>query len=400
MISRPTTALWTRLNSPVLYISGSQDPKFTKTDVAKIRRYIYAGGIVFSNSNNGSKAFTKAMERYAREVVHNRYPVQTLSVKSSIYTLQSYYHLQNQGLLAISNGSRYLWIINPVDFANAWQQRAHLNESYWQIPLNLYLYATGKVALANKLTSLHVPSARRKPVRTIHIALIKYHGNWNPEPGAWPRMVRLAALQFATRLVLTKERVGQLNAGITTIAHITGTGPFHFTPAQVVHLRAFLAKGGVLFGDATGGHAIFSHYFRRLVAQLYPSLGAMSTLGKHSIVYRGTMPGGISAVRVHYRKFYEKKHGVTTRPKLLGVKKGGKWIILYSSADITSGLLGTNTWGISGYTPASAQSLARDIILYAGDKPAKPAVRPATSRPSPMSAKQSGSPSTTSRPGM
>ncbi len=388
------------LDSPVLYISGSQDPKFTGTEVAKIRRYINAGGIVFSNSNNGSVAFTKAMEKYAREAVQDQYPVKTISNQSPIYTLQSYYHLQNQGLLAISNGSRYLWIISPVDFANAWQQRSHLNQSYWQIPLNLYLYATGKVALANKLTFLHVPSATGKPVRTIHIALIKYHGNWNPEPGAWPRMARLAALQFATRLVLTKERVGQLNAGITPIAHITGTGPFHLTPAQVAHLRTFLAKGGVLFGDATGGHAIFSHYFRRLVARLYPSLEAMSKLGNRSVVYRGKMAGGISARRVHYRKFYEGKHGVTTRPKLLGVKKDGKWIILYSPADITSGLLGTNTWGISGYTPASAQALARDIILYAGDQPGKPAAHPAAPLPRPTQAKPAGSPSTPSRPGM
>ena len=388
------------LNSPVLYISGSQDPKFTKTDVAKIRRYIHAGGIVFSNSNNGSTAFTNAMERYAREVVHNRYPVQTLSVKSSIYTLQSYYHLQNQGLLAISNGSRYLWIISPVDFANAWQQRAHLNESYWQIPLNLYLYATGKVALANKLTSLHVPSARRKPVRTIHIALIKYHGNWNPEPGAWPRMARLAALQFSTHLVLTSERVGRLNAAITPMAHITGTGSFHLTPKQITHLRVFLAHGGVLFGDATGGGVAFSRSFEQLVRQLYPSLEAMSKLRRRSAVYRGTMPGGISAVRVQYRKFYTKKHGVKTRPELLGVKKGGRWRVLYSPDDITSGLLGTNTWGLSGYAPASAQVLARDIILYAAKTKVKPATRPGTPLPGPTPTKSAGSVSSSSRPGM
>ncbi|MCL5769914.1 MAG: hypothetical protein M1588_01155 [Planctomycetes bacterium] len=40
-------------------------------------------------------------------------------------------------------------------------------------------------------------------------------------------------------------------------------------------------------------------------------------------------------------------------------------MILFSPWDITSGLLGTNTWGIAGYTPASAQKLARDILLYA-----------------------------------
>ncbi len=388
------------LNSPVLYISGSQDPRFSRAEVAKIRAYVHAGGIVFSNSNNGSSAFTHAMETYAREVVHDQYPVKTIPATSPIYSLQSYYHLQNQRLLAVSNGSRYLWIISPTDFARVWQERSHLNKSYWQIPLNLYLYATGKVALANKLTSLHVPAARGKPVRTIHMALIKYHGNWSPEPGAWPRMARLAALRFATHLVLTREPLKRLNARLTPIAHITGTGPFHFNPGQVAHLRLFLAHGGVFFGDATGGHAAFSHDFRHLVSQLYPSLGGLSKLPKHSAIYRGNMPGGISVIHVQYRKFDKTRHAGSTRPDLWGVKRGGRWIILYSPEDITSGLLGTNTWGISGYTPASAQALARDIILYAGEKAANAATRPASPGHGPMPAQHVGSGAASRRPGM
>jgi hypothetical protein len=41
--------------------------------------------------------------------------------------------------------------------------------------------------------------------------------------------------------------------------------------------------------------------------------------------------------------------------------------ILYSGEDITSGLLGTNTYGILGYSPNAAANLARNLLLYGND---------------------------------
>jgi hypothetical protein len=41
--------------------------------------------------------------------------------------------------------------------------------------------------------------------------------------------------------------------------------------------------------------------------------------------------------------------------------------VLLSDADVTSGLLGTNTWDVLGYTPDYAQALARSLLLYAAD---------------------------------
>src|SRR6185295_12763850 len=46
------------LDAPVLLITGSRDPKFTDEDVARIRSFIAAGGIVFSTAENANQEFT------------------------------------------------------------------------------------------------------------------------------------------------------------------------------------------------------------------------------------------------------------------------------------------------------------------------------------------------------
>jgi len=45
----------------------------------------------------------------------------------------------------------------------------------------------------------------------------------------------------------------------------------------------------------------------------------------------------------------------------------GRGRIIYSSIDLTSGLLGTNTWSILGFRPAWAQSFVENVVLWVAD---------------------------------
>ncbi len=38
--------------------------------------------------------------------------------------------------------------------------------------------------------------------------------------------------------------------------------------------------------------------------------------------------------------------------------------MIYSPLDVTTGLLGTNSWGITGYTPAYSLLLAKNIMSF------------------------------------
>ena len=51
----------------------------------------------------------------------------------------------------------------------------------------------------------------------------------------------------------------------------------------------------------------------------------------------------------------------------------GRGRVLFCPGDVTTGLLGTATWGVDGYDPDAAYALARNALLWAVERtPAGP----------------------------
>jgi len=351
------------LNSPILFISGDRDPKFTKTEIHRLREYIDAGGLIYCSPVENSGRFTRAMIKYAREVVHNRYEFKLLSPKSTLMTMQPYYHMHLR-TIAMSNGVRYLWVISPSDVSAVWQSRRFSRRIFWQFPINLYLYCTGKGSLGTRLSSLVVPAPRQSAVRTVKVGLLKFHGNWNPEPGAWNRMAQLAATDFQTNVKITTVTPEQVGTGGCKVLVLTGTGKVTFSGSEMADIRQFLNSGGMLYANAAGGNLAFADSVQGLIRKLYPH-SPLVNLPENSKIYTGNIPGGINAAHAFYRPYYIQQMGFKKTPQLLGVKKNGRWVVVFSPQDITSGLLGTNTWGIAGYAPVSAINLTRNVLCYA-----------------------------------
>ncbi len=351
------------LNSPILYISGKTDPKFTHTQIAKLRRYVDDGGMIFCSPVGYARPFRQAMIKYAQQIVHHQYEVHQLSAKSDLFTMQPWFHMHYK-LLGLSNGVRYLWVMSPGDIGSVWQRRAFSNRVCWELPINLYLYCTGKGYLGTRLSTLAVPAASEPASYHLHMGLLKYAGNWNPEPGAWRRFIKLAATDFQTNLTISPVQSSALHAGRVRLIHLTVTDKVLFTPAQIAAIRKYLNSGGMLFADSAGGHSAFTDSFDLLAQKLYPHT-PMVSLNAHASIYTGNLPGGVKINSVVYRKYYSLRHGFKSKPQLLGIRKNHRWVVIFSPLDISSGLLGTKTWGISGYASKSAVALVRNIVLYA-----------------------------------
>ncbi len=170
-------------DAPVLLITGSQDPKFTPADIAKLRAFVNAGGMIFSSADAGALAFTQACMRYASEMVDRRYEFRALPPDHILYSAAMWTKINNPPrLLGLSNGIRELWIHSSADLGASWQMHRVATQSHFQIPANIYFYAAGKGLLHSRLRSLTVPDAAGPPARTIAVGLLDYPGNWNPEP--------------------------------------------------------------------------------------------------------------------------------------------------------------------------------------------------------------------------
>lgn len=354
------------LDSPILLITGHKNPHFTAAVLNKLRQYIYAGGMVVCSCDGDSKRFRRAMIQAGESCVQNSFNFRPVPAASPLMTMQPWFHIASP-LLAMSNGVRYLWVISPSDMAGVWQSRLHNHKQYWELPLNFYLYATGKGYLANRLHSLTVPPPNQPPVRKLSVGLLAFHGNWNPEPGAWPRLAAMLAAYDRTDVSLHSVRISQLSAtdaGILPLVHLTGVGGISFSATDIAALRDYLNAGGMLFADSCGGKTAFTHSCALLIQSLYPGR-KLEDIPAHSPLFTGMIPGGINAAKVTYRQYGANANHPRTTPQLFGIRLNHRWAVVLSSKDITSGLLGTNTWAIRGYAPRSAQSLACNILMYA-----------------------------------
>ncbi len=183
----------------------------------------------------------------------------------------------------------------------------------------------------------------------------------DPEPYAWTRFARF--FQWETRAGLDVQTVDVkgLTPGAAPIAVLTGTVRYDFTDADVAATRAYVEAGGVLLVDACGGQEAFAKSVDALLAKAFPGAAA-TPLTATSPVLVPSRPGAGRPAEAVLRPFAVEKVGKEAAATELAWGKGR---VIFSRLDLTTGLLGTESWGIVGYDPAYAQALVKNAILWA-----------------------------------
>jgi hypothetical protein len=349
------------LDAPVLLITGHRDPKFTPEQIDKLKRFVRAGGMIFSTADGADSAFTESIRRkYAPAICDRLYEMRPLPPEHPIYNIE--YKLREH-LMGLSNGLRELWVHSSGDLGAVWQRYATSDRPHWQLSENLYFYASGRAPLLSKLQPLTVPDPASAPSQTIHMARLKYNGNWDPEPAAWDRMSRLAKAYHATNLQIEVQALDALDPAKARIVHMTGTGAFTLEPEDMVHLKSFMDRGGLLIADAAGGNEAFSDSFRKMMLKLAPD-AVESAITRDHPLFDGTIISSTKLDAPAYRRCVGAK-----RPTIFEYKVHNQRLAVFSQGDITSGLLGSNTWGIMGYTPETAQGVAWNLLLLGATAP-------------------------------
>ena len=352
------------MDSPILYISSHKEIKISDADYDKIRSFVENGGLLFMQADGAASEFN----RFARTAAHKLFPDYEMTLLPSNHPLCStVFKIKPNGHLHIvTNGARILMLYSDEDLSKSWQMRDDKNKPFpFQLGTNMFIYAAGKRDLRNHINSTYIPAVADAPTATFRIARLKYPGNWNPEPAAWPRFSRWFHINTGYQLEVVETPIKELTLATAPIAELTGNARYDLTAEESAAIKAYVNSGGVLLVDMCGGEGAFDKsvqttlYFREFAAT--PS--RVMSVSNPMLTASANGMEEISKPRI--REFAMDALG--THAGMPEEIVSGKGHIIYTYLDITTGLLGTNTWGIMGYDANYAQSLVKNAILWTID---------------------------------
>lgn len=349
------------MDSPVLYISGDKAIKLAPQDYMALRDFANGGGIIFTHADGGSSEFNKWVSDTVR-ILFPKYELMTVPRDHSIYS--TVYPLKNPPpLLSVSNASRILLIHSPTDLAGGWQQNwTDEHKTEFQLGVNLFVYAAGKGILKNRLASTYIPEDPDRPDESRQIARLEYPAEWDSEPYAWTRFSRFFQWETHRGIEPVIVPLKSLIPGSVPMAVLTGTVRHDFTAAECLAAKSYVEAGGVLMIDACGGSTDFA---KSVETTLLPAAFPGSTLqpipDNHPLLI-ASRTGANDLVKPTLRSFANQNGGKSLPIQVMACGKG--WVI-YSRLDLTTGLLGTQSWGILGFDPAYSQALMKNAVLWA-----------------------------------
>ena len=376
-------------DAPILYISGSKEPKFSDADLEKLRTYVWQGGTLLSATECNGPGFRKGIRTiYAK--LFPKYELVPVDPSHPLYNA----HFELRGmpkLSVVSNGVRPLAIHTDMDLPKEWQLQNRVTRKWaFESPGNIYMYITDAGDLRPRGTTHWPDAADVKTDHTIKLARLTHVGNCDPEPLAYERLRLLMAKETRTKLVVVGPiEIDQLPGSGAKVATLTGTGQFTLTDTQKKALKSFVEKGGTLIVDAAGG----TKYTVDPATQIRKPVGfaASAEQNVEAVFGDGSLrrlsmsapPFAMPAHRIDrvtYRRGTKARLANMKTHNLRGVLIGERLRVIVSREDLTAGLVGYASGAVDGYSPDSAVDLMRNLILYAAPKP-KPKPKPPTTKP-------------------
>ena len=142
------------------------------------------------------------------------------------------------------------------------------------------------------------------------------------------------------------------------IAYLTGTTTERLSDDDVTALRNFVNAGGELIIDCCGGQPRFDKSIKQYWLPVICPGAQPHVIPDDSPILTGKIHGaedGASELDHILLRPYAAQVSKPPNTHLLEIDFG-KGRVIFSELDITTGLLGTNTWGITGYSPGYAEA--------------------------------------------
>lgn len=380
------------LESPVLYLAGSQAPKFSDEQIERLRAYINHGGFIFAEANCEGSAFEKGFEELVKRMFpEQEYRLHDLPLDHPAYTAEERVDSSvfpiDKLLKGVDVGCRTSVIYAPAELRLScfWELARPGREGKYtpkvqaqieaarSLGINILAYATNrevrfKLDLVRDTTEAQVidPFERLK----VYVGKVVHGGSWNAAPGALMNLLQVVSRETGVRVNTDQREVTLSDPKIFEyqILYMHGRGGFRLSDEERKQLKTYVQNNGVVLADAVCGSDAFVKSFRREISE---------TFGKPLEPVPASHPmftskfGGFDIKTVRRREPHRRAEGPLkasiseVAPDLEGLKVDDGYGILFSPLDISCALERHESLECPGYVREDAARIGLNLVLYA-----------------------------------
>lgn len=389
------------LESPVLYFSGSLDPlprapEDRRQLARKLRDYLDRGGFLLAEANCSAPGFDAGLRALLKEVFPEKeYGLRLIEPQHPIWRAEQPLPPEHfRPLWGVEFGCRTSVVYAPADPPGAprpslsclWElSRPERNRTYPKavqdqidaaliLGANILAYATNR-QFQGREESFRIaaelgPRDRIERGR-LSVAALRHPGGCNAAPRALATLMETAGAKLGIRTAAPPDPIDPAGDALFDyhLVFIHGRHAFRLTDTERQHLRLFLERGGMLFGDAICASSAFAESFRREIAAVLPDqrlepipaddpiwTSAYGGFDLKSVTRRDPQPAGATGpLRASLRK---------SPPELEGIRLEGRWAVVFSPYDLSCALEKHDSLECRGYTREDAARIGLNVVLY------------------------------------
>jgi len=364
---------------PILYFTGHYPFRFSKPELAKIRKFLGNGGTMIMDACCGSEEFYEAANEQCRKILPGS-DLRRLPLDHPVFWC---YHtidrvkysdlvtdrLEGKPYLeGVDIGCRTAIFVSRYDLSCGWDGHTHpwsrqyVKNDAIRLGMNMMIYAASARQHYQGLADCRVYQEQDKTARgKVVLAQVKLPGEQLRNLSAVSNLMAQLSSQMPAKVQFAKVSVALEDPAIFRypLLYLSGHHDFKLTDIQLANLRKYLRGGGFLVSEACCGRIAFDRAFRREMARVFPGRQLARLTAEHP-VYSMPEPLGEIGVSPALALRLEGKPG----PRLEGVGLGKATAVVYSRYGLSCGWQEAMPPFALAYGPDTALRLGVRILTY------------------------------------
>jgi hypothetical protein len=367
----------------LIFANGHNRFAATEQDAAFLRKFLANKGTLIAEGCCNSKVFVESFKEFVRTKLYPNLSIKFRPLTRGHAVCQQTYELSPGEISAIEvktgcQRRRILILERDISCALSGEpcgreeskraKEVAVNILQWAIRAKLPQGKLAEVRLAMETSSeedteqhekAHAGLTRqyRQPFgRLIH------RGEWDVDLSFFPTLRAALAAQEETPLfdgeVFVRPSAEDLFS--CAVLYVTGHEDPRLRSNECLHLRTYLQNGGCILASACCGAEHFDRGFRRMVKEVLPN-DELVEIPPTDSVWKA--PYAVRSLPVMATKAYAAKHGQKLAP-LYGIRREGRWIVLYSAVDLCCDLEGDLDDETLAYKKETAVPVWANLLHY------------------------------------